>query len=242
MDSFCFFRPDLLNCGGRAAGWKEGIGNGEHGSLEVVNAVALHSTPCLPTAKGSHRGEAELVSCVKAGDKVAFRELIERHEARIFGVICGILGNRDDAEDVAQQVFAKVYFSISTLDGRSSLYTWIYRIAVHECYGFLRKQWLKLVNEGNVADDALAGSMLDAAGMHPLSDRAAKRNFVNKLLARVSEDDRLLLLGKEIEGLSLEELVELTGLNKNTIRERLYRTRRRLMQAARWLQSPKGTI
>ena len=208
-------------------------------ALDVVNAAALHSTSCLTTAKGSHSNEGELVSCVKAGDQVAFRELIERYEARIFRVIWGILRNRDDAEEIAQEVFAKVYFSIRTFDGRSTLYTWIYRIAVNECYGFLRKQRLKLVAEGDVADDTFT----NAADIHPLADRATiERDFVNKLLANVDEDDRMLLLWKEVEGLSLEELVELTGLNKNTIKVRLYRTRQRLMQAARRLRSPKGCI
>src|SRR5262249_6100106 len=152
--------------------------------LDVVNAAPLDSTPCLTPTKGSHCGEAELVSCVKAGDQVAFRQLVERYEARIFGVIYGILGNREDAEEVAQEVFAKVYFSIRTFDGRSSLYTWIYRMAVNECYGFLRKQRLKLVYEGNLADGTFA--VTNAADLRPLADRATiERDFVNKLLARV---------------------------------------------------------
>jgi RNA polymerase sigma-70 factor (ECF subfamily) len=197
------------------------------------------STRCLTTMKGSHSGEAELVSWVKAGDQVAFRELVERYEGKVFGVICGILGNRDDAEEIAQEVFAKVYFSIRTFAGRSSLYLWIYRIAVNECYGFLRKQRLKLVYEGDKAGDMCAIT----ADMHPLADRTTiERDVVNKLLACVAEDDRLLLLWKELEGLSLEELVGLTGLNKNRIKVRLYRTRQRLMQAARRLRSPKGRI
>ena len=205
----------------------------------VVNTAALPSTRCLTTMKGSHRGEAELVSRVKAGDRVSFRELVERYEGRVFGVICGILGNRDDAEEIAQEVFAKIYFSIRTFDGCSSLYTWIYRIALNECYGFLRKQRLRLVYQSDMPGDMRAIT----ADMHPLADRATiERDFANKLLARVAEDDRLLLLGKEVEGLSLEELVELTGLNKNTIKLRLYRTRQRLLQAARRLRSSKGRI
>ena len=210
-------------------------------ALDVVDAAALHSTPDRTTANGSDSNEAELVSSVKGGDQIAFRELIERYEGRIFGVICGILRNRDDAEEIAQEVFAKVYFSIRTFDGRSSLYTWIYRIAVNECYGFLRKQRRKLVAECDVADDTF--TVTKSADMHPLADRVSiEKDFVNKLLACVAEDDRLLLLWKEVEGLSLEELVELTGLTKNTIKVRLYRTRQRLMQLARRLRSPKGRI
>lgn len=205
----------------------------------IVNTAALPSTRCLTTTKGSHSAEAELVSWVKAGDQVAFRELVERYERRVFGVIFGILRNRENAEEIAQEVFAKVYFSIRTFDGRCSLYTWIYRIAVNECYGFLRKQRRKLACESHISDDMCAVT----ADMHPRPDRATiERDFVNKLLARVAENDRLLLLWKEVEGLSLEELVKLTGLNKNTIKVRLHRTRQLLMKAARRLQSTKGRI
>jgi len=94
--------------------------------------------------------DTKLVLRIRAGDESAFRELVERHQSRNFRVLYGILNHRADAEDVAQDVFAKVYFSIPRFDHRSSLFTWIYRIAVHESpsetanHAALRMQFIRL--------------------------------------------------------------------------------------------------
>ncbi len=71
--------------------------------------------------------ETALVRRVQARDEMAFREIVDRYQAKVFSIICGILRNRNDAEDIAQQVFAKIYFSIHNFDFRSSLLTWIYQ-------------------------------------------------------------------------------------------------------------------
>src|ERR671931_233061 len=80
--------------------------------------------------KVDHRAadEAALVRRVQKGDEIAFRNLLERYQSKVFSIIHGILRNRNDAEDIAHQVFAKVYFSIRSFDFRSSLLTWIYKI------------------------------------------------------------------------------------------------------------------
>jgi RNA polymerase sigma-70 factor (ECF subfamily) len=183
--------------------------------------------------------EAEFVARLKAGDQIAFRELVERYQSKIRNVTFGILGSRDDADEIAQEVFAKVYFALPGFDSRSSLYTWIYRIAVNECYGFLRRKRLKLVYESDTADNALSMRIQSVADPRSVADRILmQRDFVNKLLARVPENDRLLLLLKEVEGFSLAELSEMTGLNLNTLKVRLFRTRQRLIKAAAQLESP----
>src|SRR5438045_6326381 len=94
--------------------------------------------------------EAALVRRVQARDEMAFREIVERYQAKVFSIIFGILRNHNDAEDIAQQVFAKIYFSIKNFDFRSSLLTWIYKITVNECYDYLRKKRVrKLVYESD---------------------------------------------------------------------------------------------
>src|SRR3974377_2023240 len=113
--------------------------------------------------------EASLVKRVQARDEIAFREIVERYQAKVFSIIYGILRNRNDAEDIAQQVFAKIYFSIQNFDFRSSLLTWIYKITVNECYDYLRKNRVrKLVYERDLSEeDALhmenTGAATDAA-------------------------------------------------------------------------------
>src|SRR5579859_810035 len=98
--------------------------------------------------------EAALVRRVQARDELAFREIVERYQAKVFSIIFGILRNHNDAEDISQQVFAKIYFSIKNFDFRSSLLTWIYKITVNECYDYLRKKRVrKLVYESDFSQE-----------------------------------------------------------------------------------------
>ena len=97
--------------------------------------------------------EAALVRRVQARDEMAFREVVERYQSKVFSIIFGILRNLNDAEDIAQQVFAKVYFSIKNFDFRSSLLTWIYKITVNECYDYLRKKRVRKLVEKGLARD-----------------------------------------------------------------------------------------
>ena len=200
----------------------------------------------FPAAAGETRGrtrvdhknsdEAALVRRVQARDEIAFRELVERYQSKVFSIIFGILRNRNDAEDIAQQVFAKVYFSIKNFDFRSSLLTWIYKITVNECYDYLRKKRVrKLVYESDFSDDdAKRMEASEPAVDHavPADTRLAQRDLILKLLSKVSEQERSLILLKEVEGHSVEELAQMTGLNENTIKVKLFRTRQKLLRAA----------
>jgi RNA polymerase sigma-70 factor (ECF subfamily) len=183
--------------------------------------------------------EAALVRRVQARDELAFREIVDRYQSKVFSIIFGILRNHNDAEDIAQQVFAKVYFSIRNFDFRSSLLTWIYKITVNECYDYLRKKRVrKLVYESDFSqEDAQRMEAADPAvdPAAPMDRRLAQQDLVTKLLAKVSEEDRSLILLKEVEGHSVEELAAMTGLNENTIKVKLFRTRQKLLKAAQRL-------
>ena len=180
--------------------------------------------------------EAALVRRVQARDEMAFREVVERYQSKVFSIIFGILRNRNDAEDIAQQVFAKVYFSIKSFDFRSSLLTWVYKITVNECYDYLRKKRVrKLVYESDFSrEDAQRMETSEPAvdGSVPADTRLAQRDLILKLLSKVSEEERSLILLKEVEGHSVEELAGMTGLNENTIKVKLFRTRQKLLRAA----------
>src|SRR5512140_740641 len=152
--------------------------------------------------------EAALVRRVQARDEMAFREIVERYQSKVFSIIYGILRNRNDAEDIAQQVFAKVYFSIRNFDFRSSLLTWIYKITVNECYDYLRKKRVrKLVYESDFSqEDAQRMEASEPAvdASVPADTRLAQRDLILKLLSKVSEEERSLILLKEVEGHSVE--------------------------------------
>ncbi len=192
-------------------------------------------------AKVDHRSteEAELVRRVQAGDEAAFRQIVERYQSKVFSIIYGILRSHNDAEDIAQQVFAKVYFSIGNFDFRSSLLTWIYKITVNECYDYLRKKKVrKLVYESDFTEEENQRMELSEPARDqrpPIDATLAQRDLARKLLARLPAEERNLLLLKEVEGHSVEELAEMTGINENTIKVKLFRARQKLLKAAQRL-------
>jgi RNA polymerase sigma-70 factor, ECF subfamily len=188
---------------------------------ETANTNAFCVWPNEATSKQREPSDVDLVARLQVRDKTAFHEIVERYASKIYRVSYGILGNPDDANDVAQEVFAKVYISIHGFAGRSSFYAWIYRITVNECYGFLRKKRFKTTYSSDSLDDAQTPRM-EIADPRPTPDRTAmQRDFINKLLA-----------AKEVEGFSIAELSQMTGLKENTIKGRLFRVRQALAAAA----------
>jgi RNA polymerase sigma-70 factor, ECF subfamily len=209
--------------------------------LELPAADAVRQKARVDYAKSE---EADLIRRVQAGDEMAFRDVVERYQAKVFSIIFGILRNHNDAEDIAQQVFAKIYFSIRSFDFRSSLLTWIYKITVNECYDYLRKKKVrKLVYESDFSEeDSMRMENTDAAiDLHsPVDTNLAQRDLLNKLLSKISEQDRSLILLKEVEGHSVEELAHMTGMNENTIKVKLFRARQKLLKAAQRLTRLPG--
>ena len=179
------------------------------------------------------------VQRVRAGDELALQQLVKRYQSKVFRTILGILGKPNEVEDLAQQVFTKVYFSIDRFDFRCSLFTWIYRITVNECYDYLRKKRVrKLVyahdlspKDGQPID--IFDTVRDAAV--PVDRAFRQRDLVMKLLARLSEEERNLILLREVEGHTVEELAAMTCSNQNTIKVRLFRIRQKLIKAAQCL-------
>jgi RNA polymerase sigma-70 factor (ECF subfamily) len=183
--------------------------------------------------------EGSLVRRAQAGDDSAFREIVEKYQSKVFSIIHGIVRQRNDVEDIAQQVFAKVYFSIRNFDFRSSLITWIYKITVNECFDYLRKKKVrKLVYESDMSEDEVRR----VENTEPVVDRAvrtdstlARRDYIVKLMDRVSDEEKNLLMLKEVEGYSVEELAGMLKMNENTIKVKLFRARQKLVKAAQRL-------
>jgi RNA polymerase sigma-70 factor, ECF subfamily len=215
-------------------------------SLAGVLEFPASSTRAKAKARVDHRNsdEAALVRRVQARDEIAFRDIVERYQAKVFSIIYGILRNHNDAEDIAQQVFSKIYFSIQNFDFRSSLLTWIYKITVNECYDYLRKKRVrKLVYESDFSEeDSQRMQNTEAAtDQRPAVDtQLARKDLVVKLLSRLSPEDRSLLMLKEVEGHSVEELAQMTGMNENTIKVKLFRARQKLVKASQRLIRGSG--
>jgi RNA polymerase sigma-70 factor (ECF subfamily) len=209
----------------------------------VPKVEAPAPPPAVTAAEGrlSRPGESsedrELVQRAKGEDKEAFEELIRRHQRRVFAVAGGILRKREDVEDIAQQVFVKAYFALKRFDQRAAFSTWLYKITVNECWDLLRKKKVRpLVYESDLSEEQ-ARQVLSSAEKEndgpDISERLEARQRVERLLEGLEDRDRLMLILKEVEGFSIEEIAEVLDLNANTVKVRLFRARRRVASQAK---------
>jgi RNA polymerase sigma-70 factor (ECF subfamily) len=208
--------------------------------MEMVLNPGLSIATHLATQKVEQTvsPEVALVRRAQEGDQAAFRLLVEKYQSKVFSIIHGVLRNRNDVEDIAQQVFTKVWFALKGFDFRSSLVTWLYKITVNECYDYLRKQKVrKLTYEADLSEDEArrVGDVEDArhSGSLATDNAMAERQYVMRLMERLSEEERTLLMMKEVDGYSVEELAAMNGMNENTVKVKLFRARQKLMKAAR---------
>jgi RNA polymerase sigma-70 factor (ECF subfamily) len=188
--------------------------------------------------------DRELVRRAQAGDKEAFEELVRRHQHRVFAVAGGILRRREDVEDVAQQVFVKAYFSLRRFDQRAAFSTWLYKITVNECWDLLRKKKVRpLVYESDLSEEQAgqfnAAERLDS-GAQDVSDKLEAQQQVENLLQGLDERDRMMLILKEVEGFAIDEIAEILNLNANTVKVRLFRARRRIVNQERKRKGGSG--
>jgi RNA polymerase sigma-70 factor, ECF subfamily len=175
--------------------------------------------------------EYDLVRELRAGSEPAFRGFVDLYRSKVRQVAYSITRSREDADDIAQQVFVKVYFSIKGFEGRSSLFTWLHRITVNLCFEMLRKRKATTSFDSAPRELKQDRSQL-SADPSPASDTLLmQRDFISKLLQRIPEEDRHLILLREMEGYSIAQLSKATGLKQSALKSRLFRIRRRLLAA-----------
>ncbi len=189
------------------------------------------------TARPAGGDDRSLVSRAKANDTAAFEELVERHKGRVFAVATGILRQREDVEDVVQQVFLKAYFALKRFDQRAAFSTWLYKITVNECWDLLRKRKVRpLLYEADLNEEQARSFLAagEAASTQPdASQRLESRQRLEQLLSCLDEQDRTMMILKEAQGFSVEEIGAILDLNTNTVKVRLFRARRKLAERMR---------
>src|SRR6202158_724533 len=205
---------------------------------------ALREVPARASKAAGATADRELVRRAQGEDQEAFEELIRRHQHRVFAVAGGILRRREDVEDVAQQVFVKAYFSLRRFDQRAAFSTWLYKITVNECWDLLRKKKVRpLVYESDLSEEQ-AGQFSAAerlqSGAQDVSDKLEAQQEVENLLQGLDERDRMMLILKEVEGFAIDEIAEILNLNANTVKVRLFRARRRIVNQVRKRKGGSG--
>src|ERR1700739_469044 len=201
----------------------------------------------LPPRVGAGRGQAskpvaatddrELVRRAQGEEKEAFEELVRRHQHRVFAVAGGILRRREDVEDIAQQVFVKAYFSLKRFDQRAAFSTWLYKITVNECWDLLRKRKVRpLVFESELTEEQahVYQSTEEKSEQSPdVSDQLETRQQLDRWLECLEERDRTMLVLKEVQGFTVEEIAEIMEINGNTVKVRLFRARQKIAEKIR---------
>jgi RNA polymerase sigma-70 factor (ECF subfamily) len=177
--------------------------------------------------------EFELIQKAQQGDSGAFNQVVSAYRRRILGTISRLIGRPEDVEDVAQEVFIRLYFSLGQLRTPEVFEPWLYRLTVNASYDYLRKSRRRL--ESRMADlseqqvmmaDAVAGTRAQTED----GEKRRVKDTVEELLGAVSADDRILLTLKEVEGLSLKELEKIYKVNENALKVRLFRARQRVLK------------
>src|SRR5438874_13598749 len=146
----------------------------------------------------------DLITRAQKGDSAAFNEIVLAYRKRILGTITRLIARPEDVEDVAQEVFVRLYFSLDQLRKEEVFEPWLYRLTVNAAYDYLRKQRRR--NESRMSDLSEQQVMLaDAAAGGKASTEQQRqkqvKELVESLLGEVSEQDRILLTLKEVEGL-----------------------------------------
>ena len=176
--------------------------------------------------------DEEIIKRMKRGDRNAFNELVKGYESKVVNAAFGMLSNREDAYDAAQEVFIRIYKSIGAFKGQSSLTTWIYRITVNICNDALRKRQrtAQTVSINGESDDE--NPVMELQDTSPTPEEAAESNeaqkAVREAIGDLSEEYRQIITLCDLQGLSYDEAAQILQCPTGTVKSRLNRARNSL--------------
>jgi RNA polymerase sigma-70 factor (ECF subfamily) len=183
--------------------------------------------------------DADVIARARKGDHDAFRVLVERYQERAFRLALRVLRDEEAARDVVQEGFFKVYRSLERFEGRSSFYTWLYRVVMNLCLDEKRRdrssrhvEWDETAPVDVDPGSADAASELYRERSSPSGalERAELRGLVTRAIEQLPDDARQTLVLREVEGLSYAEIADCLGVPKGTVMSRLHHARRRVRE------------
>lgn len=183
---------------------------------------------------GASDRDWELVERLAAGDEGALGDIVRAHQERLLALCRRLLGSRDAAEDAVQEVFLKLYRRAGRLRPRGRLYTWLYRVATNHCLNRLRRR--RIVRFVPLARSVDPADELDPADQRADPERAAAARqswgAVERLVASLPANQRVVLVLARYEGLSYREIAETLGITEGAVESRLVRAMRNLRARA----------
>jgi RNA polymerase sigma-70 factor (ECF subfamily) len=211
--------------------------DGEDGMAQALRDYALfQESPDQRTARRSE--DEELVKASRAGDGRAYGKLVERYQRRVYALAFGILRQREDAWDVAQEAFVKAYRNLDRFAGQAAFYTWLYRITYNLSLDVLRsrgrRDTVNLEDNGAAVEQAIRDEARpEDATPNELLQRRETAQMVQTAMEKLSEKHRAIIVLREIEGLSYEEMADVLGISKGTVMSRLFHARKNLQALLR---------
>lgn len=178
--------------------------------------------------------EREIIEQAREGQAEAFNKIVLAYRRRVLATISRLIGRPEDVEDVAQEVFVRLYHSLDQLRTAEVFDAWLYRLAMNAAYDYLRRHRRRgELRMADMSEQQVAAADSEASGKaHSDEHHKAKvRDFMEAVFQGVSDKDRLLLTMKEVEGLSLKELEQIYGVSENVLKVRLFRARQRVLRA-----------
>jgi len=176
--------------------------------------------------------ERSLLRRLRDRDERAFRELLELHRDRVYNITFRMLGNRAEAEDVAQEVFISVFKTIDQFREESKFSTWLYRVAVNHCKNRIKylarrhdRDRDELDETSQQANGAVTGAPVRAAQPDRALEGAQLERLLQEAIGTLDDDQRIVVVLRDIEDLSIEEICDITGLPDGTVKSRLHRAR-----------------
>jgi RNA polymerase sigma-70 factor (ECF subfamily) len=176
--------------------------------------------------------ERSLLRRLRDRDERAFRELLEAHKDRVYNITFRMLGNRAEAEDVAQEVFISVFKTIDQFREESKFSTWLYRVAVNHCKNRIKylarrhdRDRDELDETSHQTNGAVAGAPVRAARPDRALEGAQMERLLQEAIGNLDDDHRIVVVLRDVEDLSIEEICEITGLPDGTVKSRLHRAR-----------------
>jgi RNA polymerase sigma-70 factor (ECF subfamily) len=177
--------------------------------------------------------ERLLIGRLKQRDEQAFNEIVRRYGDKVFSLVYRMIGSRSEAEDIAQEVFVTVFKTVDGFRGESKFSTWLLRIAANHCKNRI-KYLARRPTDGNGFDEGGDGVPADTAtppmrahidGPDVLMEAAELEALMQRAIESLDEEHRLLIVLRDVEELSYQEIAEITGLPEGTIKSRLHRAR-----------------
>lgn len=195
----------------------------------------MSATQTAEDREASREEDAALLAAVLDGDGTAYRGLVEKYQNRVYGMVYGMLRNREDARDITQEAFVKAFRNLEGFRLEASFYTWLYRIAMNLAIDFTRKRKRREsagFDEGIAARDEDGGISEIHHGDSPRKALERKQLFQQIMTAMdtLPEDQKQVILLRELEGLSYKEISEVMDIPEGTVMSRLFYARKKLQK------------